>query len=75
LLIRGARSVQQLVVEGSGKMHTQFLTGNLVDEPGSHHITFSFMAPDVSWALLGLPGVVLMLVPTARSAPSFRVRG
>jgi hypothetical protein len=41
---------------------------------GSHHITFSFVPP-MNWALLGLlAGVALMLVPTARSASSFRVR-
>jgi 5-amino-6-(5-phosphoribosylamino)uracil reductase len=28
----GARGVQRLMVEGGGKVHTQFLTGNLADE-------------------------------------------
>jgi 5-amino-6-(5-phosphoribosylamino)uracil reductase len=28
----GERGVQRLMVEGGGKVHTQFLTGNLVDE-------------------------------------------
>jgi 5-amino-6-(5-phosphoribosylamino)uracil reductase len=28
----GARGVQRLMVEGGGKVHTQFLTDNLVDE-------------------------------------------
>jgi 5-amino-6-(5-phosphoribosylamino)uracil reductase len=28
----GARGVQRLMVEGGGNVHTQFLTGNLVDE-------------------------------------------
>jgi len=42
---------------------------------GSHHITFSFVPPDMNWALLDLlAGVALMLVPTARSASSFQVR-
>ncbi len=42
---------------------------------GSRPITFSFVPPGVNWALLGLlAGVALMLVPTARSASSFRVR-
>jgi uncharacterized membrane protein YfhO len=41
----------------------------------SHHITFSFVPPGMNRALLGLlAGVALMLVPTARSASSFRVR-
>ena len=36
-------------------------------------ITFSFVPPGMNWALLGcLAGVALMLVPTARSASSFR---
>ena len=42
---------------------------------GSHHITFSFVPPGMNRALLGwLAGGALMLVPTARSASSFRVR-
>jgi uncharacterized membrane protein YfhO len=42
---------------------------------GSHHITFSFVPPGMNWALLGLlAGIALMVVPTARSASSFRVR-
>ena len=42
---------------------------------GSHHITFSFVPPDMNWALLDLlAGVALVLVPTARSASSFQVR-
>jgi hypothetical protein len=42
---------------------------------GSHHIAFSFVPRGMNWALLGLPaGVAIMLVPTARSAFSFRVR-
>jgi uncharacterized membrane protein YfhO len=42
---------------------------------GSHHGTFSFVSPGMNGALLGLlAGVALMLVPTARSASSFRVR-
>jgi 5-amino-6-(5-phosphoribosylamino)uracil reductase len=28
----GARGVERLMVEGGGKVHTQFLTDNLVDE-------------------------------------------
>src|SRR5712691_5845427 len=42
---------------------------------GSRHITFSFVPPGVNWALLGLPAGVALMVPTARSASSFRVRG
>jgi hypothetical protein len=43
---------------------------------GSHHITFSFVPPGMNWVPLGLlAGVALMLVPMARSASSFRVRG
>lgn len=42
---------------------------------GSHHITVGFVPPGMNWALLGLlAGVALMLVSTARSASSFRVR-
>ena len=42
---------------------------------GSARSTFSFVPPGMNWALLGLlAGVALMLVPTARSASSFRVR-
>jgi uncharacterized membrane protein YfhO len=41
---------------------------------GSHHSTFSFVPPGMNWALLGLLAGVLMLVPTATSASSFRVR-
>jgi hypothetical protein len=42
---------------------------------GSHHNTFSFVPPGMNWALLGLlAGIALMLVPTARSASSFRIR-
>jgi uncharacterized membrane protein YfhO len=41
---------------------------------GSHHRTFSFVAPGTNWALLGLlAGFALILVPTARSASSLRV--
>ena len=41
---------------------------------GSHHIMFSFVPQGWNRALLGLlAGVALMLVPTARSASSFRV--
>jgi hypothetical protein len=43
---------------------------------GSHHIMFSFVPPGMDGALLGwLAGVAVMLVPAARSASSFRVRG
>jgi hypothetical protein len=43
---------------------------------GSHHIMFSFVPPSMDGALLGwLAGVAVMLVPAARSASSFRVRG
>ena len=38
-------------------------------------ITFSFVAPGMNWALLGLLArVALMSVPAARSVSSFRVR-
>jgi uncharacterized membrane protein YfhO len=41
----------------------------------SHHITFSFVPRGMKRALRGmLVGVALMLVPTASSASSFRVR-
>ena len=41
----------------------------------SHHIAFSFVPAGMNWALLGwLAGGAVMLVPTARSASSFRVR-
>jgi hypothetical protein len=101
---------------GGGKVHTKFLTDNLVDglhqrttfvrretwfpgssteingrpmaihsadglfqavtvPAGSHHIAFSYVPAGMNWALLGwLAGGALMLVPTARSASSFRVR-
>jgi hypothetical protein len=36
---------------------------------------FSFLPPGMNWALLGLPaGVAILLVPTASSVSSFRVR-
>ncbi len=42
----------------------------------SHHIMFSFVPPGMDGAPLGwLAGVAVMLVPAARSASSFRIRG
>jgi hypothetical protein len=59
-----------------GQPTLPFARGFAVTVPaGSHHITFSFVPPGMNWAPVGLlAGVALMLVPTARSAFSFRVR-
>ena len=42
---------------------------------GSHHITFSFTPPGMTWAFAGLlVGCALMFAPTVRRVSSSRVR-